>query len=189
MTWLLHSKRFRVNLKKWLCMYVGVILTFTTVVTYSRYVSTFTASSTARVAKFKVDIYCEDGIRIGKCSRDTYSRYQPITYRFNLERDLEVKTNLRVSIMIDKNFELERVEDVIHGQLFFDKENSLGSTSPSSEGGYNIFVIDRMITPSVKDNSIYEVKVSYHGDGSDIDTAIDYENAVQVGFVATQVKE
>ena len=36
---LLHSKRFKENLYRWLFMYVGVIALLTTVITYSKYVT------------------------------------------------------------------------------------------------------------------------------------------------------
>lgn len=186
MSWLLHSKRFRVNLKKWLCMYVGVILTFTTVITYSRYVSTFTASSSARVAKFKVDIYCDKGAN-GRCDNNTYSRYQTITYRFTLDRDIEVTTGLELKILVDKRFVLESVEDTTRGEIFYDKVNKLGDVS-SDDDKYNLFTIKGPVMVSGKDTPIYEVKVSYDNtsvDARNLDESFT-DDVVRVGFVATQ---
>ena len=53
---LLRSKRFRHNLYKWVTMYVGVMLLFTVVVTYSRYMSSLEGSDQAKVARFEVGI-------------------------------------------------------------------------------------------------------------------------------------
>ena len=52
----LHSKLFRKNLKKWLLMYIIVIGFLTTIITYSKYISSIKSQDSARVAKFNVDI-------------------------------------------------------------------------------------------------------------------------------------
>lgn len=53
---LLHSKKFRTNLKKWLFMYVGVMVLLTTVVTYSKYISSTLYSDEAKIDEFDLNI-------------------------------------------------------------------------------------------------------------------------------------
>ena len=56
---LLQSRNFRKNLYRWIGMYVAVILFFTSVVTYSKYMVGVASHENARVANFNVDISYE----------------------------------------------------------------------------------------------------------------------------------
>lgn len=53
---LLQSKIFKENLRKWLFMYVGTIALLTTVITYSKYVSSLGDNDQARGSKFDIII-------------------------------------------------------------------------------------------------------------------------------------
>lgn len=53
---LLHSETFRKNLSKWIFMYVAVMCLLTSVITYSKYISSFGADDEARTSKFNVKI-------------------------------------------------------------------------------------------------------------------------------------
>lgn len=66
---LLHSKRFKKNLQKWLFMYVGVMTLLTSVITYSKYMAKVQmGDDSAKVGKFQVGIKqvsCSDYIDSG----------------------------------------------------------------------------------------------------------------------------
>lgn len=54
---LLHSKRFKTNLRKWLFMYVGVMVLLTSVITYSKYIASLQiGEDSARTSKFVFEI-------------------------------------------------------------------------------------------------------------------------------------
>lgn len=53
---LLHSKRFKTNLRKWLFMYVGVMVLLTSVITYSKYITSLQYDDKARTSKFAFEI-------------------------------------------------------------------------------------------------------------------------------------
>lgn len=53
---LLHSETFRKNLSKWVFMYIAVICLLTSVITYSRFISSFGNADEARSTKFNVKI-------------------------------------------------------------------------------------------------------------------------------------
>ncbi len=122
---LLHSKLFKKNLKKWLFMYVGVLLLLTGVVTYSKYMSKFaSASEPARVTKFNVAIldatddnvcseFEEGSETYTKCGREeTSASDEQIDYYFTVDtRELEVLTKLFVTINIDPAFKLVDVQE------------------------------------------------------------------------------
>lgn len=62
---LLRSKRFKENLRKWLFMYTGVMLLLTTVITYSKYISSLQIDDDARTSKFSFaikEVNCSDYI-------------------------------------------------------------------------------------------------------------------------------
>ena len=93
---LLHSKRFKENLYRWLFMYVGVIALLTTVITYSKYVTQLIPTEEkARPAKFDVEIANTDsaGNDCTKVESVTTGIYRPtseIKYYFKIKADLEV---------------------------------------------------------------------------------------------------
>ena len=112
----LQSKRFRKNLYKWLLMYVGVMVFLTTVVTYSKYVSSLMASDSARAAKFNVTIApqectetASDGVH---CNIGIHRATQTIDYYFKVQTNLEVKTDLFLTIFVNQDFELKNIEEV-----------------------------------------------------------------------------
>ena len=107
---LLHSKRFRANLYKWLRMYLSVLLLFTGVVTYSKYVSSIGSNNDeARAAKFKItindanDFDCDD---YSDCSTGIQYADDYQAYNFTVETNkLEVKTDLILLVYVNKNFD------------------------------------------------------------------------------------
>lgn len=104
---LLHSKRFRKNLSRWLFMYAGVMLLLTTVVTYSKYMTSKMGTNDARAAKFVVDV---------ESVGDNNIKYRPTSY---IEKEfivdltgLEVTTYFELTIKKNENFNLVSMEEV-----------------------------------------------------------------------------
>ena len=114
---LLRSKRFRHNLYKWVTMYVGVMLLFTVVVTYSRYMSSLEGSDQAKVARFEVGIrhkgcqgtLTEDNV----CESGTFRPNSRIEYNFEVDTTkLEVATDLTLTIIVHSDFQILDLTDV-----------------------------------------------------------------------------
>lgn len=102
---LLHSKYFKTNLKKWLFMYVGVMLLFTTVVTYSKYISRVDIKDEARATRFNVVLYesNKDGINCSlneeACEKYKFRPDKEFSYFFTLDKsEIEVKTKLVITL-------------------------------------------------------------------------------------------
>ena len=76
---LLQNKVFKKNLKKWLVMYIGVIALFTTIITYSKYMTTMMGSSEAKVAAFDININYLDNQCISSNNCNT-GYYRPTSY-------------------------------------------------------------------------------------------------------------
>ena len=109
---LLHSKKFRTNLYKWLFMYVGVMLLFTTVITYSKYISSMDGNDEARPAKFIIKV---EPLECANCNLTAYRPTSKIEqdFQINLE-ELEVTTDLELTITVDKDyFELVSFEPIL----------------------------------------------------------------------------
>ncbi len=118
MNMLLHSKTFKKNLLKWIIIYFGVIALFTSVVTYSKYISSQVAGSTASIAKFQVDIiktkicstldtercnyYDTDGNLLNEEYK--FKPYDSLDFYFNVDtQELEVSTKLVLTIHVDSS--------------------------------------------------------------------------------------
>lgn len=119
---LLQNKRFRINLYKWLGMYVGVIALFTSVVTYSKYMSEISRSDNARVAKFDIAVdyngteNCKSGSKEATCLVGKYRPTSEIPYYFTVNtKNLEVRTFFVLSINIDSMFEIVKLEKLKDG--------------------------------------------------------------------------
>ena len=96
---LLQSKIFRKNLRKWLCMYVGVLLLFTTVVTYSKFITNMQGDDEeSKPAKFNVDVIGY-GIKLEETPEGTtiydaglQRPNAPLTYYLKINTEFEVAT-------------------------------------------------------------------------------------------------
>lgn len=118
---LLQSKSFKKRLGKWVAMYIGVMCFFAIVVTYSRYVSSHMVSTSARAAKFNVEIKqeisCQDMTQITPknvaCFDEDYDNTQEglrakpqIGFYFTVDtNDLEVNSKVALTTTIQKNSE------------------------------------------------------------------------------------
>lgn len=114
---LLQSKYFKNNLKKWVLMYVLCMGIFTTVVTYSQYISNMLSSDdSARVSNFGLDLmYCDEEI-CQKSKPEKPIKYRPfgeMEYYFAIDSSkLEVNVDLILTVRVDRHFKIQSVEKV-----------------------------------------------------------------------------
>lgn len=130
---LLHSKRFRKNLYKWLFMYAGVMLLLTTVVTYSKYMTSQTMGDSARVTKFNVKINfneesgCINDNYENTCETKNYRPTEEIVYNFTVDTsELEVTTDLAVTVKVKDDFDFISLKDE-NGQVGYTNTNNNGT--------------------------------------------------------------
>lgn len=136
---LLQSKSFKKRLGKWIMMYTLVMGLFAMVVTYSRYVSSHMTTTSARAAKFNVEIKqeisCQDMAQITPknvaCFNEDFDSTQEglrakpqIGFYFTVDtNDLEVNSKLVVTTAIKKkeknyftNYKLYDVTELLKTQ-------------------------------------------------------------------------
>lgn len=136
---LLHSRKFKRNLMKWICMYVGVLLLFTSVVTYSRYVSKFSNGDNAKVSKFNIEIIKGE---VGSSSKsDPILPTDAIYYNFKVVREFEVKTLLVLTVNAEPGFIIEKIEEDT-GLLIYSSSLSHENSFSYDKDGYHINDID-----------------------------------------------
>ena len=190
---LLHSKKFRRNLYKWLFMYVGCIALLTTVVTYSKYMSTFQSSDTARVAKFNVEVksneICDD-INTEYCNKETYRTTSYIDYYFTVDTtELEVKTQLYLTLYIHNNFDI--FGDII--EIDGDKSrNVIVDKDPSFvKDNYKYITIKNdplnIIEPASGSRKIYKVRIKYNGTNYTEFNGTSQSDIIKVVYSAVQI--
>ena len=115
---LLHSKRFRNNLYKWLFMYVGVMLLLITVITYSKYISSLGGEDTSRATKFEVKVntlncLISDEENVNTCEKGKFRPTSKIKYYFSVDTSkIEVNAFLVLDVWLDSDFELVKIETV-----------------------------------------------------------------------------
>ena len=119
MSRLLHSKTFRNNLFKWLILYVCAILVVTSVVTYSKYMSSMMGQSTGRAAKFNVGLtkgsICSSTSDV--CDLASFKPYDTLEYNFSINpAELEVKSNVVLVVNVDSNFDVLSFYDQVNNK-------------------------------------------------------------------------
>lgn len=118
---LLQSKIFKKSLKKWLFMYVMCMGLFTTVVTYSKYISNMLdGGDEARVSKFNINLqYCNNELceeNNLEPNTDTYRPTSKMEYYFAIDSsNLEVNADLFITINTDNHFKIEKIEKNTNG--------------------------------------------------------------------------
>ena len=180
---LLHSKRLKKNLCKWVIMYVGVIGLLTTVITYSKFISNLESGDSARVAKFGVTITPQEACQLTAdkvCN--TNRNYRPtsnINYSFVVDTsDIEVKTDLVLTILSHEEFNLVSLTD--------ENGNKVTTTPAANSNNYNAYSIKRVVDSSTnKNKKTYKVTVRY----SKNDTSANGKkyDIVKVGYSAKQI--
>ncbi len=173
---LLHSKRFKKNLYKWLFMYVVVIGLLTTVITYSRYISSWYQSAETKVKNFDVTIdklTCTDYENEAACS---YNRpTAPVPFYFKVDTSkLETKALFILTFHIDNKFEIIGIDEVtkdssqnvtyktIYGEVGNGRYDLIDTTNykkPTSSAA--ILELSRTLEAKQIDETIYRVTVKY----------------------------
>lgn len=200
MQWLVHSKLFKENLKKWLFMYIAVMGLLTSVITYSKYISNFQGNGEeVRSAKFNVKINSlNDGCKMNgdivACDLGERRPTQLINFLVELDvSELEVTTELLTRInLVDNKYSivsLAKVDGENENKLF-DGNNSSSSVS-YNEGTKSLVVEDTVnATDSTQAKSIvYKVSVLYNNSNNTEEyfSSVNSTQVIQVGYTATQI--
>lgn len=197
---LLHSKRFKKNLGKWLLMYAGAMVIFTTVVTYSKYVSNLgLGGDNARITNFDVTISeslpeekCTGAIDENRnCTTEIFRPTTNIPYEFTVNNDFEVKTLLVISINVDSNFEITKLEEISNNneedKILYQKDPVI--TDKSVTISNNLISITSELDAPNNEAKSYRVTVKYKYN-EDTYGGQEKENieVVKVGYSAKQIK-
>ncbi len=204
----LHNKMFKANLIRWFVLYIGVISVFTTVVTYSKYITTLPAENTARTAKFNVKI-TNDKICSSlstMCNLDKYKPYDEIEYYFTVDTtDVEVLADLVLKISVDKEFriisftylgdtdytismpEYGTVPDSLTEQALPD-EFMLNYINNSESDDNNVITLIGTTGAYKGKIQTYKLKLKFMKDAYDSSYSSnhDYEKIVKIGYSANQ---
>jgi len=180
---LLHSKRFKQNLAKWLFMYVGVMMLLTTVITYSKYISSFGVSDEARSTKFSVKIKPDDNITCDgvTCNLGSTRPTSLIEYGFTINvEEVEVTSDLYITITLDDSFKFDTNEGITSNVDF--SENDYETNQP------NIKTIHYKV--DLKEDSIKDINFNLKIRAKDIYQKFDSEDKeiVTIGYSIKQVK-
>lgn len=165
---LLHSKRFRRNLKRWICMYVGVLVLFTSVVTYSRYVSNLSLNDEAKVTKFNVNI--GKGEASTESGKDPFLPTDTIYYTFTVTPNFEVKTLLALTVNAEDRFTIESIIEETSNLEIYNKDirnQNAGAITVSADttvDGNNDntkVVISRTISSAEAKSTTYKIALKF----------------------------
>lgn len=182
---LLRSQKFRSKLYKWLFMYVGVMALFATVITYSKYISSFDGNDEARTAKFYAQIDylgCQSKNESnGSCDAGTFRKTSPIEYRFAVNTtNFEVTTDFALTFIVDStNFKITKLLD--------ESNNKELDISNVIDGKISVpdTIKDGVSQNTKKKISNYTLTVEYIGNNS---LTKEYKDIVKVGYSAEQQK-
>ncbi len=165
---LLHSKTLKSNLFKWILLYVCALFVVTTVVTYSRYISSAIGTDKARTAKFNVTLTKGDicSSLSGECGLDSYKPYDPIEYNFTVDTtEIEVSTDLVTTVEVNNQFTIMSISDGTNEVDLTDVSNhlseSLGDVSISYYNNSNRVSISSEVGPSKTNIRNYVVTIKY----------------------------
>ncbi len=209
---LFQNKKFRKNLYKWLFMYIGVMSLTTTVITYSKYISSFKSEDSARVAKFDISveptkITCTDGeveSEVKKiCNMGVIRPTAPFDYYFDIDTtNMEVKTNLIVTIYVNSNFKLISDNpdggELVYNLYDIDIAGKVNNKVPlhtydsnisinGKSDKYTIYTTNVIeILPGQGSKKSYKLSLKYAGDVNNVATEKLYD-VVFVGYSAKQV--
>jgi len=184
---LLQSKKFRTNLYKWLFMYAGVMLLLTSVITYSKYITSMETNEESRVAKFEVGIdymNCADVTTPTEanpnriCNSGMYRPTSEIKYYFSVDTtQIETHALFLLDITVDSHFTLVGLKDFTNNKQI--------DISGVTNG--KIRLTENIVASKGK-NITYEVRVIYNGTSDSYKEEQNYNNIVKVGYSATQIK-
>ena len=195
---LLHSKKFKNNLFKWIFMYIMTIGLFTSVVTYSKYISNMNSDDTARVALFDASItydgVCSGTMENERCDIGKFRPTSNISYYFTVDnRNLEVSTIFLTRITVLDVFKDIKIYDITDGEV----EIPIKMLSEITDEDDFVFVQDGNILTLTEDVLVNETYVrkykitmnfDYENYGSSHSSELSFVDAVTVGYSATQKK-
>lgn len=205
---LLHSKRFKSNLGKWLCMYVGVLLLLTTVVTYSKFISNMQGDDDeSKPAKFNVDVIGY-GTKLEETPEGTtiydaglQRPNAPLTYYLKINTEFEVATSLSLNATIQSEFNLMSVTELKNGKERLlcdssDKDTSNDCDVITTEDNNKYFVLNQSRVYPLQGNPskseiIYKIVVKYDNkDDKDYKKFEAYEKSksiIDINYRAEQI--
>lgn len=195
---LLHSKRFRKNLRKWLFMYIGVMALLTTVVTYSRYITSKSSDDIARAAKFNVKITRDETIAADNCETKydeankkdkvtcetgTFRPTSNLEYIFNVDTsEIEVNTDLYLTIDAGMDFELVEIHNLTDPSEIITISNTADNNETKKK------IIYKKVDATTRGNTKYKVIVKYAGLITNDEYIMNEEayEIIKVSYAATQ---
>lgn len=160
---LFSNVNFRRNLYRWIGMYVGVMLLFTTIVTYSKYIAHLTNEASSRVAKFDVGIeYLGiDGCKAGKdeaiCQTGLYRPMSEIPYHFRVNTAFEVRVFFVLTMHIAEDFEVVALYSKSEGDDTYQPVDF-------NKTATNEIRLEKTTAPNEDSNTEYMVVVKYKGE-------------------------
>lgn len=160
---LFSNVNFRRNLFRWIFMYVGVMLLFTTIVTYSKYIAHFTNEASSRVAKFEVGVDylevegCKPGEKETICQTGLYRPMSEIPYYFNVTTEFEVRFFFVLTIHVAEDFE---IVGLYSKSLDDDDYQSVDFTRDDN----NEIRLEKTTAPNEAKNTQYMLVVKYKGE-------------------------
>lgn len=182
---LLHSKLFRKNLYMWLFMYIAVIGLFTSVVTYSKYISSMQSQTLARVALFDASItydgVCANVNENEICDIGTYRPTSQLSYYFTVDnRNLEVSTIFVTRISVLEYFKNIKIYDITNTETELTGFVQHGNTFTLTE--------DLPVNETYVRKYKVTMNFDYEHYDSDHSETKSYNSALTVGYSATQKK-
>ena len=186
---LLHSKRFRTNLYRWLFMYVGVMMLLTTVITYSKYLTNFgDYHDDTRITTFRASIaYTDENGEecLTSCNTGTYRPTSKIKYYFTVDTEFEVLADLFLTIRIEDtykdDFKIVSIRKIKEGEIETNNPETIVNDVKKS--------IEVSVEPNQDLHSTYEVVVQYSGTlDKDKTSTFDAtgKDVIAVGYAAEQ---
>ena len=209
MSRLLRNRLFRTNLLRWFVLYIGVLFIFTTVVTYSKYITTLPVEDKARPAKFNVSITNDKicSTLSGLCNLSSYKPYDEIEYYFTVDTtEVEVLANLVLKITVNQEFRIidftyisnsdfnvdfpdvgevpDHLTDIV---LPDDSELSYVNDDDDSTKNNIITIVGETGVLKGKKQT-YKLKLKFNNDAYDSNyiSSHDYNKIVKIGYSASQ---
>lgn len=205
---LLQSKNFKRRLGKWIVAYIGVMCFFAIVVTYSRYASSHMASTSARTAKFNVEIKQEISCqnmaqttpKTVACFDEDYDNTQEglrakpqIGFYFTVDTsELEVSSKVVLTTTIKKNeknyFTNYRLYDVteVNDQTSLESQASLPLVKSENDKEVILeYIKDQKV--SEKGKHTYLLVIDYDYANYRFDQLTLDKGEISVGYSATQI--
>lgn len=184
---ILHSKKFKNNLNKWLISYFIVIGLFATVVTYSKYISSMQSTDRARAATFDAHITyvndCSSNNEFTSCDYGEIRPTEKVNLKFKVDPTaMEVNNYFITYIYVNNAF-------IIDG-LYIDGESSpLIKGTDYTVDSANIIKIEETNIVENLSSKIYKLNLRYNYelDDANFNESFTDENIVRIAWSATQI--